>query len=178
MRQGTSIATTAAAAVLGLAVPRPGQAGELEGSRERAWARHIRAVDEALARRDVSAAEGAWHDAYVSALGSWQWEGLLEVGHASLRIGQLSGLRQVAAAKARNLYLAALFRARQHRSVEGFLRAAEAFAGLGDREVAEQCLRIARALAREARDPEASARVAAVAARIGNRSVTASEPGR
>lgn len=117
-----------------------------ESGGEAPWAAHIRALDEALVRRDVSTAEGAWHRAYVAALGSGRWEGMLEVGDAYLRIGDATTGRRAAAAKARPAYLSALFRARSAGSLDGVLRSAEAFAALGDLEVVDHCLRIAQGL--------------------------------
>ncbi|HEV8672653.1 MAG TPA: hypothetical protein VGX21_01295 [Methylomirabilota bacterium] len=137
-------------------------------AREAPWAVHLRAVDDALADRDLSAAEHAWRNAYIAALGTWRWEGLLEVGDAYLRIGTVSGLQQAATAKARNLYLTALFRARQQSALDGVLQTAEAFARLGDRDMVAQCVRIAESLAADAPDPGAPARVHAFAARLAN----------
>lgn len=137
------------------------------------WTAHIRKADQALAERNVSAAELAWHEAFIAALRSRHWRGLVEVGDAYLRIGEVAGARKASEAKARQLYLAALFRARQQGSVEGVLRTAEAFAALGDREVVDQCLRIAEGLAAQARDAQARALVRAFAERLTGRSVGA-----
>lgn len=120
------------------------------------WAIHIHLMDDALKTRNVRAALRAWHDAYVSALGSRQWQGMLEVGDAYLRIGEVAGTRRATQANAREAYVTALFRARQHGSLDGVLRVAEAFAALGDREAVAQCLRVADQLA--ARNPKADAR--------------------
>jgi hypothetical protein len=121
-------------------------------------------VTEALARGNVGAAERSAHIAYAAALASRSWEGLLEAGDAHRRIGEVSGQRAAAAAQAREAYLAALFRARQQSALDGVLRAAEAFADLGDQDAAARGVRIAEGLA--ARDPEAQADVRAVAARL------------
>jgi hypothetical protein len=144
----------------------PGHANGPLVDREETWAAHVRGSDAALARRDPEAAEREWHQAYIAAMGSWRWDGPIEVGDAYLRIGEVSGLRPAAAARARNLYLIALFRARQQSSVEGLLRAADGFARVGDRDVAEQCLRLAERLASAHGDPGAAARVRALAARL------------
>lgn len=120
---------------------------------QRPWRAHIRTVDEALARRDVSAAVRAWHSASVAVQTSRSWEGWLEAGDAYLRIGEVSGFRKASEPKARQFYLEAFFRARAQRALDGVLRAAEAFAALGDREVAEQCLRTAERFAAEAPRP-------------------------
>lgn len=121
------------------------------------WAVHLRAMGDALARNDVSAAERAWRDAYAAAFASRRWEGMIQVGDAARQIGGAAGVRRTGEAKARRLYLAALARARRQGSLEGVLGAGEAFAALGDREVVGQCLRIARLLA--AQNPEAQADV-------------------
>jgi len=142
-------------------------------AREAPWTAHVRKADQALAERNVGAAELAWHEAFVAALRSRHWKGLLEVGDVYLRIGELARARKASEAKARQLYLAALFRARQQGSVEGVLRTAEAFAALGDREVVDQCLRIAEGLAAQARDAQARALVRAFAERLTARSVEA-----
>lgn len=132
-----------------LALPACGQSRPRPDA-SRAWPLHVRSVDQALARRDVSAAVWAWHDAYVAAQASRNWEALVEVADAHLRIGEAAGLRKRSEPKARELYLAAFFRAREARALEGIVRATEAFAALGDRDVAEQCLRTAANLARGA----------------------------
>lgn len=151
-------------ALLGAAIvaAAPGGAGGMKEGHKAPWAGHLREVDEALATRNVSAAELAWHKAYVAALGARGWMGMVEVGDAYLRIGEVAKGRKVAQAKAREAYLSALFRARSERSVEGVLRTAEAFSALGDREVVEQCLRIAEGLAVRSQDPGARSRVRAL----------------
>ena len=130
------------------------------------WAGHLREMDEALAQRNVEAAERAWHDAYLSALGSQLWQGMVEVGDASLRIGAVRGFRKISEATARQSYLAALSRASQLGSLEGVLRTAQALAALRDRAVVEQCLRIAENLARETRTAQARNRVRAAKAQL------------
>ena len=126
-----------------------------EGDPATPWLVHIWQVDAALAKHDVSAAERAWHDAYGAALGSRRWEGMVQVGDAALRIGELAGSRKASEARARWTYRAALFRARQEGSVDGVLRVAEAFSALGDREVVAQCLRTAERLAARRRNGQA-----------------------
>lgn len=130
------------------------------------WASHLREMDEALAHRNVEAAEGAWHDAYTAALASRLWQGMVEVGDASLRIGAVRGFRKASEATARQSYLAALSRARLLGSLEGVLRTAQALAALRDRDVVEQCLRIAEHLAREMRTAQAKNRVRALKAQF------------
>lgn len=130
------------------------------------WAVHIQRVDHALARKDVSAAEQAWREAYGAALRSRTWEGMIEVGDAMLRIGGVVGSPQAPTAKARQLYLVALFRARGQGSLEGVLRAAEAFAALGDREMVYQGIRIAEGLTAQGSNEDARARLRTLAERV------------
>ena len=118
-----------------------------------AWSAHLQQVDAALARNDVRAAESAWREAHAAALKSRHWEGPVAVGDAHRRLGDVGGVRQAARAKARQSYLIALFRARGEGSVEGVLRVAERFAELGDRKVVEQCIRVARTVAAQEKDP-------------------------
>jgi hypothetical protein len=129
---------------------------------EEPWIAPVRAIDEALVRHGVAAAERAWREAYGQAQASRRWEAFIAVGDASLRIGEVAQQRPAAEARARAAYLAALFRARQQQTVEGVLRTAQAFADLGDREVVERCLEVARALAQQTGDAEAEARVRAI----------------
>ena len=131
------------------------------------WAASLQKVDEALAQTKVGAAEQAWLDAFVVALKSRRWEGMVEVGDAYLRLGRLGGFPKTAEAKARQIYLAALFRARQQDSVDGVLRTAEAFARLGDHLTVARCLRIAESLAAQARDAHAHERVREVSVSLG-----------
>jgi hypothetical protein len=105
-----------------------------------ALADRIGAVDRALARKDMSAAVYAWGDAYTLALGARRWDAMVEVGDAAVRIdaladnppGYLIGFR----AEARQAYLRALFLARHARSADGIERVAQAFAALGDTDMA------------------------------------------
>jgi hypothetical protein len=111
------------------------------------WKAHLVTIDQALARNDVSAAVGAWHDAYGAALASRGWEGMLAAGDAFLRIGTEAGTVSGSRSNARQAYLNALIRAHRDGSIEGMRRTAAAFAALGDHAVATQCLRVAGELA-------------------------------
>jgi hypothetical protein len=111
------------------------------------WAAHLTAVDAALAAGDVPAALSAWHEAYGAALGSRRWEGFADAGDAYLRIGRAGSAPASTVPRARELYLSALFRARDAGSLDGMLRIAAAFATLGDQDVTVQALRMARRLA-------------------------------
>jgi hypothetical protein len=111
------------------------------------WAAHLATVDAALTTGDVPTALSAWHAAYGAALGSRRWEGFADAGDAYLRIGRASSTPASAIPRARDLYLSALFRARDAGALDGVLRIAAAFETLGDRDVATQTLRMARRLA-------------------------------
>ena len=108
-------------------------------------------VNDALAKKDIAAVERAWREVYTTALRNQRWEGLVEAGDLSLRIGEAGGDRKAALPLAREAYRRAIIRARAAGAVDGVLRAAEAFDKLGDREVAEQVRRIAEKMA--ARSP-------------------------
>jgi hypothetical protein len=156
----------------------PAQGDGTAPARRGGWTAPLEAVERALTDRDVAGAEHAWREAYVAAVGSWRWEGPLEVGDAALRIGAVTGLHQAAAARARNLYLTALFRARQQLALDGVLQTAEAFARLGDRDTVAQCVRMAEALAADTADSGAAARVRAFAARLTDGLLATGEVGR
>ena len=111
------------------------------------WARHLATVDSALEQGDVPAALQAWQQAYSEALRSRRWEGYADVSDAYLRIGRIADVPGSAVPRARELYLTALFRARDAGSLDGVLRVAVAFAALGDHEVTSEVLRMARQLA-------------------------------
>lgn len=130
-----------------------------------AWKEHLEKVEEAMSRRDLGEAANQWRHAYASALRSRHWEGLVAVADAYRSLGRAGGFTKVADAKARQAYLAALFRARQEGSVDGVLRVAEAFADLGDREVVDRCVDVARATAARAHDARGEARVRVFAER-------------
>ena len=121
------------------------------------WMSPLRDMDDAIARGDLTAAETARHEAYRAAIASRRWEGFLAAGDAILRLGEATQSRGSAEPEARRLYLSALFRAPGQQSLDGVLLATEAFARLGDGDVVEQGLRMARDLAGS--DPEAQARV-------------------
>ena len=108
---------------------------------------HLAVVEQELEHGHVDVAVRTWHDAYGAALESRTWESMIAVGDAFLAIGRVSGAVRGARQNAREAYLTALIRARRDRSVDGVLRAADAFRRLDDRAVAEHCLRIAGQLA-------------------------------
>jgi hypothetical protein len=160
------IAVAAVTLVFGVAVGAWSQAGPPKDRRTPAWVAPIEAVDHAVARQDARGAERASQVAYLAALGSAQWEGMVAAGDAYLRAGEVGGRRKDAEAKARRVYLTALFRARQQGSLDGVLRVAETFADLGDREVTEHCLHVAHSLVRSSGDVDAQARLTATQTRL------------
>jgi hypothetical protein len=133
-----------------------------EGSTAPPWAVHLATVDAALARGDVPTAVVAWHAAYGAALGSRRWEGFADVGDAYLRIGRASSAPARAVPRARDLYLSALFRARDVGALDGVLRIAAAFESFGDRDVTVQALRMAQHLASPHQAPALLDRLAAL----------------
>ncbi len=130
------------------------------------WTAHIQAMEQALTNNDPGESVRAWPQAYSSALSHPGWLGLLTVANASLRLGAFPGLARDAAARARETYWIAFLRARQQRSLNGVLHAAEAFGVLGDHSTVEQCMRVAEGLASRANDAEELERVRQIAARL------------
>ena len=130
------------------------------------WTAHIEAMDQALANNDPGESVRGWRQAYSAALSHPGWLGLLTVAAASLRLAAFPGLARDAAARARETYWIAFFRARQQRSLNGVLHAAEAFGMLGDRSTVEQCMRVAEGLASRAEDGDELERVRLIAARL------------
>jgi len=110
------------------------------------WTIHIEAMDKALAANDTDESMRAWRRAYSFALSHPGWLGLFTVATAALQLGTFPSLARGAAALARETYWIAYFRARQQRSFTGVLRAAEAFAMLGDGNAANRCVRFAKTL--------------------------------
>jgi hypothetical protein len=117
-------------------------------------ATQLTAVDTALATGDVAAALRAWHEVYSATLGTRRWEGFAEAGDAFLRIARALGSPAQGMARARDLYMSALFRASGAGSLDGVLRLASAFVDLGDDEIVTHALRIARRLAGSDTEPE------------------------
>lgn len=168
-RSWTQVLLIAAITGIGVAGTDAQEGREVTGA-STPWVSPIQKVDTALSRKEFSAALRASQEAYAAAVASRRWEGLIAAGDAYRRVGEATELHKSFDAKAREAYRSALFRARQQGSVEGALRAAEAFLTLGDSEVVAQCVRIAERLA--GTDPEARADVRAFAARLGDPSLT------
>ena len=136
-----------------------------DGTLTTSWSGHLRNVDRALGQKDLDAARRAWDSAHLAAVESLSWEGLIATGQSCLLIGGATGARPTAEATARRAYFAALYRACRENSFDGILRAAEAFDGLGDREVVEECLGLAEL---QADGDAARQRLATVAGRLRN----------
>lgn len=136
------------------------------------WTAHIQAMEQALSDNDPAESVRAWQQAYSAALSHPGWLGLLTVAGASLQLSAIPGLARGAAARARETYWIALFRARQQRSLDGVLQVADAFSLLGDLAAVEQCMRAAAELASRTGDAEAADRVRLVAERMSHPALT------
>ena len=147
----------AVAAVLAALEMTLARVGDPSAKEEAPWISPLRDMDSALAHGDFSTATTARHRADLAALASPSWEGFLAVGDGALRLGEARGARSGMEHEARRAYLSAMVRARNARSLEGTLRVTDAFARLGDRDMVEQGVRIARELA--GRDDKAIDRV-------------------
>jgi hypothetical protein len=132
---------------------------------------HLALVDAASAEGRFADAARLWTDARSLASESRDWEVLVETGDAYRRLGRAGGFGPRADAQARQVYLDALFAARGRHSVEGVLAAADAFASLGDRDVVENALGIARTFSAGATDPAVTGRVQEVAGRLRERAL-------
>jgi hypothetical protein len=146
-------------ATLGLLATVGCQAADPATSSEAPWKEHLQQVDRALAAKDIGAAARALHDADTAARRSRQWEAVVAAGDAYRRLGGATGYAE--RARARELYVIALVWASRRGSVDGTLHTAAAFGGLGDREMAEQCLRVATTLAQVRHDLSGQQRIQA-----------------
>ena len=136
------------AAALGtLAADRIGSARLERAGPHESWtaptlAERLADMDAAIARQDQTRAVSAWRDAYGLALGARRWDALADVGDAALRldalVGRPHGYPSGFRAEARQAYLRAVFQARAQHAPEGIERVADAFAALGDRDMATQ----------------------------------------
>lgn len=153
------------AVVLIAAGPAPLGYLPLVGGDRHDWTSRLDRAETAVEDGNRGAAVRAWQEAYHAARASRQWEALLVVGDAALRQSWSPTGPQAGKAKARRAYLAALFLARSQGSVAGGLRVAEAFAALGDLEMAQRALHVTRGL-RAADDHDTRERIDRVAARL------------
>jgi tetratricopeptide (TPR) repeat protein len=133
--------------------------------RETQWREPLERASAALSEGDARQARQHWEQAYRAAVGARSAAALLAVGHEYLNIGEATRGSQAAVAEARRIFLAALFAARERQDAHGVALAGQAFAALGDREVAERAFDVAVALASRSRDAGARERIAAVAGR-------------
>lgn len=148
--------------------------GYASGDLPAPWVPPIQKADEALARKEYGVALRATDDARQIAHAARRWEGLVAVGDAYRRIGAATEAPRAFDPKAHDVYLAALFRARQEGSVDGVLRVAEGFAAMGDAELVARCIRIAEILA--AHDADAQADIREFAAQWAHPTLTAHQP--
>jgi tetratricopeptide (TPR) repeat protein len=103
------------------------------------WREPLDRAEAALAQGQAQRAERAWEEAQRAVMHpGMPPTGLVNVGLAYLRIGEAAHDRQTAVARARQLFLRALFRARHNRDAQGLTEVSHAFALLGDCEVAER----------------------------------------
>jgi hypothetical protein len=130
------------------------------------WSASFGAVDREGADRDPGHGTGArrLQNGHLAAVESLDWDDLIAIGDARLRIGGAIGAHPSGELAARRVYFAALYRACRAESLEGILRAAEAFADLGDGDVVEECLGLAEL---KVDSEEARRRVSALVQRLG-----------
>ncbi len=168
------VTVLAVAALIVYALPHGNRAAEPETSTSGdealnadSTAARISAVAEAAQRGDLSAAHEEWYAAYRLLRPTRDWHGMAALGDAAMNVAGASGSRQPWEGDARQAYLGALFRARAEQSLDGILRATEAFATLGDREVVAEGLRIADSVAARTATPGARELVGSYRARLG-----------
>jgi len=133
---------------------------------ELTWQARLLRVEQAIAVNDVDGAALLWRDAHAAALRSRHWEGMVAVADTYRALGAQADFLAASLAKARQTYLRALLRARREGSLAGVLIVADRFAELGDREVVERCMRVARRVAAQSRDPYAEEHLRAFADRL------------
>ena len=133
---------------------------------ELTWQARLLKVEQAIAVNDVDGAELLWRDAHAAALQSRHWEGMVAVADTYRALGAQADFLAASLAKARQTYLRALLRARREGSLAGVLIVADRFAELGDREAIERCMRVARRVAAQSRDPYAEEHLRAFADRL------------
>ncbi len=114
------------------------------------WRQHLVEMEDAIASGHAAAAVRAWHRAHAAVIDQPGWQPIVRVAEAARRIGVIAGFARAAEARARETYWIALFRAHREGSLAGVLETAEGFGVLGDRNMVEQCIRIAEGLASRA----------------------------
>jgi hypothetical protein len=112
------------------------------------WREPLDRAEAAMSQGEIHRAELAWEEAQRAAMRpTIPTTGLVDVGLAYLKIGEAAHGRPTAVARTRQLLLRALFRARQHRDVDGLTAVSHAFARLGDCQVAERTFIVVRTMA-------------------------------
>jgi len=126
---------------------------ETTRAHEAGWREPLGRAEAALADGEARRAEQAWEEAHRAAMRpAMPPSGLVNVGRAYLRIGQAAHDRQTAVSRARQLFLRAMFRARDRRDVDGLTAASQAFASLGDCEMAERAFTVVLKIAPQHRE--------------------------
>lgn len=129
------------------------------------WRQHLAEMDDAIATGQAAVAVRAWHRAHAAVIDQPGWQPIVRVAEAARRIGAIPGFARAAEARARETYWIALFRAHREGSLAGVMETAEGFGVLGDRNMVEQCIRIAEGLAtRPGQESERAYDVRSVAA--------------
>ena len=131
--------------------------------RQKDWTDHLQAAESAQSRGDGAAAVRAWREAYGAARRGHGWAAAADVADAHFTLP--SDTRVAVRPQARELYMEALFRARNQHSLDGMLRAAEGFEKLGDRQAVAQAVRLARQVADNSAEHGALVRLRALADR-------------
>ena len=114
------------------------------------WRQYLREMEDAIVTGQAAAAVRAWHRAHAAVIDQPGWQPIVRVAEAARSIGAIPGFGRAAEARARETYWIALFRAHRDGSLAGVLETAEGFGVLGDRNMVEQCIRIAEGLATRA----------------------------
>jgi hypothetical protein len=126
------------------------------------WRELLGRAETAFAAGDAREAERAWEESYRAVIRPGATAGMLALGHAYLRIGTAARDPQAAVARARQIFLRAFVQAREWRDAKVVADAGEAFAGLGDHEVADRIFAVAMDLAARNGDVQTRERTAAL----------------
>lgn len=130
------------------------------------WYVHTAQANAALEAGRLTAAMQHLQEAYAAAVASRRSDGLVEVGNLYRRLGAHGRPGETAVVRARQCFLTALLRARGEGSIDGVLRATEAFLDLNDDAMVSQGLKFAREMATRDPDPRARERIGLLEARV------------
>jgi len=133
---------------------------------ESPWYVHTAQANAALEAGRVTAAMQHSQEAYAAAVASRRSEGMVEVGNLYRRLGARGRLGEAPVMRARQCYLTAMLRSRGEGSIDGIVRATEAFLELNDDAMVAQGLKFAREVAIRDADPRAHERIAMLATRV------------